>query len=367
MSAPVDSPGGYRGAFPRSTREVSEWHARVPAVEALEPDLPILDAHHHLFGSPADRVHYRLEDLRDDLACGHRVIGTVYCEAYESGWRQTGPETLRPVGEVEWVVGLTGAPVPTSQGACQVAAGIVSHADLTLGNGVAQVLEEQLRAGQGRLRGVRHRTATDDGTVGALIKDRPRPRLMSEREFRVGFAQLDRFGLSFDAWIYHTQLLELVELADAFPSTTIVLNHVGAPIGVAEWKPRRAEVLEQWTAGLRALAERRNVYVKVGGMGMAVFGFGFENAETPPAAGDLAEAWRPLIDACLDAFGSARCMFESNFPVDEQTCCYAELWNAFKLATAGRSRDDRRDLFYRTACRVYRLPELARLGDASRF
>jgi len=363
---PLDRSADYQGAFPRSTHEVSDWHARVPAVDALEPELPIVDAHHHLFGSPADRLHYRLEDLQRDIGSGHRVIGTVYCEAYESGWRKTGPEAMRPVGEVELVVGLTGSSIPTTHGACQVAAGIVSHADLTLGDGVARVLEEQLSAGQGRLRGVRHRTATDDGTVGALIKDCPRPQLMADRGFREGLAQLGRFGLCFDAWIYHTQLGELVELADAFPSTTIVLNHVGAPIGVAEWKPKRAEVLEQWKTGLRSLAARPNVCVKVGGMGMTVFGFGFEKAARPATSSELLDAWRSPIDVCAEAFGSERCMFESNFPVDKQSCSYAEIWNAFKLATRGWSQDERRDLFHRTACRVYRLPELARLGDDSR-
>ena len=99
---------------------------------------------------------------------------------------------------------------------------------------------------------------------------------MAERAFRRGFAHLERYGLSFDAWVYHTQLGELVELADAFPNTTIVLDHVGAPIGVAEWSAKRAEVLAQWEQDMRALADRPNVRVKVGGMGMMVFGFGFE-------------------------------------------------------------------------------------------
>jgi L-fuconolactonase len=296
MTAPLESSTGYRGSFPRSTRELSDWHARVPGAQVLEPELPIVDTHHHLFGSPDDTVHYRIADLRRDIAGGHRVIGTVYVEAYESGWRKTGPEAIRPVGEVEMIVGATGTPILTTQGACLVAAGIVSHADLTLGEGVAEVLEQQLRAAQGRLRGVRHRTATDDGTVGAFIKDRPRQHLMSEPAFRRGFGQLDRFNLSFDAWLYHTQLGELVELADAFPNTTIVLNHVGAPIGVAEFRPKRAEVLEQWKRGLRALAARRNVCVKVGGMGMTVFGFGFERAERPATSRELVRAWQPYIE-----------------------------------------------------------------------
>src|SRR5687767_5855149 len=99
MTALVDTSSGFRGSFPRSTRELTDWHARAPRVEALEPELPIVDAHHHLFGTLDDTIHYRLENLAQDVGSGHRIIGTVYVEAYESGWRKTGPEALRPVGE----------------------------------------------------------------------------------------------------------------------------------------------------------------------------------------------------------------------------------------------------------------------------
>jgi predicted TIM-barrel fold metal-dependent hydrolase len=118
-------------------------------------------------------------------------------------------------------------------------------------------------------------------------------------------------------------------------------------------------VRAEWRRGLRALAERPNVHVKVGGMGMLVFGFGFEHGELAASSGALVGAWQPFIDACVDAFTPARCMLESNFPVDKQSCGYSALWNAFKLATHGLSPGERCDLFGRTACRVYRLPALA--------
>ena len=290
----------------------------------------------------------------------------MYVEGYESGWRETGPQAHRPVGEVEMIVAVARASDETKGGSSQVAAAVVSHADLTLGDSVAEVLEAQLQVAPERLRGIRHRTATDEGTVGSFIHNRPAPRLMSDPAFRRGFAQLGRYGLSFDAWIYHTQLDELIDLAGAYPDTTIVLDHIGAPIGVAEYRARRAEVQERWRKGLRALAQLPNVRVKIGGMGMTVFGFGFEHGELPPTASDLVAAWQPLIDACLEEFGTQRCMFESNFPVDKQTCSYRELWNAFKRATRSLSPDERSDLFYRTACRAYRLPALERLAEQKR-
>lgn len=348
--------GRYRGTLHRTTAELRDWHAGAPAEAALEPELPIVDAHHHLYGAAADPHHYQLADLERDMAGGHRIVATVYVEAYRSGWHPTGPEHLRPVGEVRKIVGLTQAPIRRAGGSCTVAAGIVSHADLLLGDRVAEVLEAQLEAGQGRLRGVRHSAAYDPGTIGRFVLHPAKPQLLADTAFRKGLAQVQRFGLSYDTWLYHPQLADLSDLADAFPGTPIVLNHAGGLIGVAEYRPDRAAHLAQWRDGLRRLAARPNVFVKVGGLGMPVFGFGFEHGKRPAATAALVQAWQPLIDACLDAFGPRRCMFEGNFPVDKQSCGYTQVWNAFKLATRSLSRDERADLFCETACRVYRLP-----------
>lgn len=347
----------YRGSMPKSTEDLLIWHEKAEKEEALEPELPIVDPHHHLYGAVPDAQYYRLEDLERDLTGGHQIVKTVYVEAYGSGWRKTGPEHLRPVGEVERIVELVATPVATRHGPCEVAAGIVAHADLTLGHAVTEVLEAHVVAAQGRLRGVRHLAARDDGLVGRFIKELPRQHLLMDARFRAGLAQLKGYGLSFDAWVYHHQLLELIDLVDSVPETTIVLDHVGGLIGVGEFRSERTAVFTRWKDDLRKLAERPNVHVKIGGMGMPFFGFGFEYREKPASSAELAEAWQPLIDSCLDAFGSQRCMFESNFPVDRQSCGYTELWNAFKLATRSMSSDERKDLFYRTACQVYRLPE----------
>jgi L-fuconolactonase len=359
----VNSRPPYMGSMPRSVEAIKEWHARSLGEEVLDREMPIVDAHHHLFGEASSAHHYRIQDLERDIAGGHRIIGTIYVEAYQSGWRHAGPEALRPVGEVEMIVGLTGTPISSMQGSCQVAAGIVSNADLTLGDGVAKVLAAQMEAGQGRLRGVRHHAAYDDGLVGRFIKHPPKPHLLLDPAFRKGLAQLPRWDLSFDAWIYHHQINELIDLADAFPQIPIVLNHVGGVIGVGEFEAQRSRVLTEWATDLRNLAARPNVRVKIGGMGMLVFGFGFEHQPRPATSAALARAWRPLIDLCLDAFGPHRCMFESNFPVDKQSCGYTELWNAFKLATRSLSLDERRALFYRTACRTYHLTDLEHAAD----
>ena len=345
----------YRGAMPRSTAELLKWHGSAPGEEALEPELAVVDPHIHLFGEVTDIHYYRLGDFGRDLAGGHNVVKTVYVEAFEPGWHKTGPEQLRPVGEVETIVKGTATPLPTRHGHCEVAAGIVAHADLTLGYAVAEVLQAHALAAQGRLRGVRQMIARDDGLVGRFIKEMPRKHLLMDTKFRAGFSQLQSHGLSFDLWGFHHQLEELIQLVDSFPETSVVLDHVGGLLGIGEYRSDQNAVFAHWKGLLRQLAARPNVSVKVGGMGTPHSGFGFEHQPRPATSAQLARAWQPLIDTCVDTFGTKRCMFESNFPVDKQSCGYVELWNAFKLATRSMSPDERNDLFFGTACRVYRL------------
>lgn len=355
----------FHGNQPRATNALNAWHSKSFPEEPLAPAFPIVDSHHHLFGTASDEHYYRILDLANDLASGHRLMGTVYVEAYGAGWHSHGPPELRSVGEVERIVKLTDQPISLPQGDCQVSAGIVSNIDLTLGSHMTNVIAAHVAAGQGRLRGVRHHAAYDHGTVGKLNKTPPPKNLMADGRFRQGFAQLQSAGLSFDAWVYHTQLAELADLASAFPETTIILNHSGGLIGVAEHGAQRGYALSMWKRGMAELARRSNVRVKIGGMGMPVFGFGLDQAPIPSSSEALASAWSPLVEACLEAFGTQRCMYESNFPVDKQSCGYSQLWNAFKRISAPLSLEERKDLFYRTACRTYDLPDLERSCDSA--
>ncbi|EJJ29273.1 amidohydrolase family protein [Rhizobium sp. CF142] len=350
----------YRGNQPKGTLELLDWHAGSPAVEILDPALPILDCHHHLFGARSDRLFYRMEDMRRDVASGHNIIGTVYVEAYESGWRRGGPTALRPVGEIEMIVQQTPEP---QLDRCKTAAGIVGHADLTLGSAVAEVLEAEKAAGLGRLRGIRYRVAWDGGTIARVINTQPPPHLLTDPNFRQGVACVAAAGLCFETWIYHTQIHELLSLADACPEVTIVICHLATPIGIGEYRQCASATFEGWKAGILELSKRQNLRVKLGGLGMPVFGFAFDDLLLPPGARQLADAWAPYLDTCIAAFGTERCMFESNFPVDKQSCSYAELWNAYKLYSHGLSVDERANLFYRTACSTYQLKEMRAIGD----
>jgi L-fuconolactonase len=115
-------------------------------------------------------------------------------------------------------------------------------------------------------------------------------------------------------------------------------------------------VFATWKADMLELARCPNVVVKLGGLGMDIGLFDHMRLPAPPSSRHIADAWKPWIETCIEAFGADRCMFESNFPVDKLSTGYAVLWNAFKLMAAGASTAEKSALFSGTARRIYRLP-----------
>jgi L-fuconolactonase len=318
----------------------------------LEPDLPIVDPHHHLWDRPGWR--YLLDELLADTGSGHNIIATVFVQA-RAMVRAAGPMEMRPVGETEFVNGVAAMSASGIYGKTKVCAGIVGHADLTLGSRVEPVLAAHIRAGGDRFRGIRHITAWDGDESIRNPAYSPPPNLLADKAFREGFAVIDRLGLSFDAWLYHPQINELTDLARAFPGAKIVLNHVGGPIGIGAYAGKRQEVFAAWAASIKALAACPSVCVKVGGLGMRMGGFGLHEGTEPPSSETLAAAWRPYVETCIEAFGPSRCMFESNFPVDKGSYSYPVFWNACKLLAKAASNAEKADLFAGTAARFYRL------------
>ncbi len=333
----------------RSMAELKLWHETYTEA-ALEPGLPIIDAHHHMWDRPPER--YALDELLTEFASGHNIRASVFVEC-TAMFRADGPEALKPVGETEYVNGVAAASASGIYGPSRLCAGIVSYADLTAGEAVRPLLEAHIRAST-RFRGIRQQ-AQHDPVLGSMARRRPPPGLLKNPEFRAGFAALAPLGLSFDAYVYFTQLDELHDLAKTFPDTTIILNHAGTPLGIGPYEGRQPEVFKTWSESLRRLAECGNVQLKIGGLGMALCGFGLHARERPPGSDGLAELWRPYVETCINAFGAERCMFESNFPVDKQSGGYPVLWNAFKKLSATRSPAERAELFSGTAKRVYRL------------
>ena len=321
--------------------------------EIIEPELPIVDPHHHLVDRP-ETGRYLLPELLADTASGHNITATVYLE-WVSMYRKAGPVELRPVGEIEFANGVAAMAASGTYGKTRVCAGIVGYADLALGPPVEKVLEAMIAAGGGRFRGIRFITAShpDQAAWGSPII-RPAGLLMDSR-VRQGFARLAPLGLTFDAWMYHTQLGDLVDLARVFPETHIVLDHVGGPIGLGHYAGKRDEVFAAWSRSIRELAGCPNVHIKLGGLGMRMFGFTVHMGEIPPGSEELARLWRPYIETCIAAFGPQRAMFESNFPVDKGSGSYHVFWNAFKRIAAGCSAAEKAALFAGTARKFYRL------------
>ena len=326
-----------------------EWLGKLTE-DILEPELPIVDPHHHLWDHPGNK--YFLDELLADVNSGHNIVSTVFLQCFWS-YRTAGPDEMKPVGETEFVAAVA-AEAEKRGTRAKICAGIVGHVDLRLGDAAGEVLDAHEAAGAGRFRGIRHITARDHAILASMATP-PTFGLMAEPSFRRGFAQLARRGLSFDAWLYHTQLDQLTDLARAFPDVPIVLNHVGGPLDVGPYRGRHDAVFQAWRTGIRSLALCPNVHVKLGGLGMTICGFGFHRLPEPPSSEILAAAWRPYIETCIEAFGPARCMFESNFPVDKPSCSYRVLWNAFKRIAAEASVVEKILLFKETATKFYRL------------
>jgi len=335
----------------------------------LEPELPIIDPHHHLwcwtkeaiaatatpdnpFGSVlALSGRYMLDEILADIETGHNVLGTVFVEAHAM-YRASGPEHLKSLGEVEFVTGIAAMAESGVFGKVRVAAGVVGCPDLMLGDRVRDILEAHVQAGGGRYRGVRNLTAYDPDPGLRAAGDNP-PHKLLDKTFREGFKHLGKMGLSYDVWLFHPQLPDVVDLAQAFPDTQIILDHIGTPIGVPPYK--REETFPVWRDSLRAVAKCPNVVLKIGGMGMPLFGFKSFLANPPLSSAQMADEWKPYVETCIEAFGVDRCMFESNFPVDSGGANYQVMWNAFKRLAAGYSKDEKAALFAGTARKVYKL------------
>jgi predicted TIM-barrel fold metal-dependent hydrolase len=320
--------------------------------EIIDPARPIVDPHHHLWDRGG--LRYMIEDMVDDVASGHNVLATVYVDC-RSMYRASGPEAFRPVGEVEFANGVAAMAASGAYGKTLICAGIVSHVDMRLGDGAKAVLEAEIAAGNGRFRGIRHSSAWDaDPNVAHMYATRPKG-LLLDSTFRKGFAYLAPLGLSFDAWLFHPQLNEFVDLARAFPETRICLDHCGGPVGTGSYAGRREEIFPIWRASIQEAAKCPNVVVKLGGLAMCLLGYDFHLRPVPPTSEEAAAAWRPYIETCIEAFGPTRCMFESNFPPDKGQCSYQVIFNAFKRIAAQYSEGEKTALFSKTATDFYRL------------
>lgn len=318
--------------------------------EILEPQLPIVDPHHHMWSRTGSV--YLFPELMADLSSGHNLRATVF-EECGSMYRADGPAELRSLGETEFITGVAAMSASGGFGPSRACAAMVGNVNLLLGARVEPILAAHVAVSGGRFHAIRFSTAWDaDERVHKTV---PRPKILAEPNFREGYRYLAKFALTFDAWVYHPQLSEVAELAAAFPDTPIVVNHFGSPILGGPNAGRTDEVFAEWRASMTALAAHPNVYVKLGALPVRRAGSAGKADNAPLSSEDIAKAWRPFFEVCLDKFGARRCMFESNFPVQKRFCSYAVFWNACKRLARGASAAEKSELFAGAAARAYRL------------
>ena len=277
----------------------------------LEPDATRPD----VFGGRDDLLrHTFLEGHYKRLA---EPVGIAKAVHLQANW-----DPSDPLGETVWLhenIERTGFPDA-----------VIGFANLSLPD-VGEVLAAH--ASYPRIRGIRH-----------ILNWHPDPSMRhTDREdylwaddWRRGFALLQKYGLSFDLQIYPSQMSAALQLARDFPETAIILNHAGMPF----W--RGIDDIQRWRAAIAELATAPNVSVKISGLGL----------------GDpdwTAASMQPILRGTIEAFGTERSMFGSNFPVDALFSDFATLWGAFDSLTSEFSTAERRAMFQTNAERIYRL------------
>ncbi|WP_162143200.1 amidohydrolase family protein [Granulicoccus phenolivorans] len=349
-------------SFGRARSIDPAWLAAAEPEEVLDPDLPIIDTAHHLYGPTAPPGTYLLEEYLHDLAGGHRVVASVYVEC-GSFFRPSGPEYLRPLGETEAVSGLAAIAESGAYGPTRVGAAIVGKVDLAHPDAGA-ALDAHLAIGGGRFRGVRDPAAYDsDPSVGNWSTSEGPGRYVSA-EFRRGAQELFARGLTLDALVFFHQLHDVVDLAQAFPEGGIVLGHCGSPLGYGPYTDRD-EVFRIWRTHMTELARCPNVRVKLGGMMIRLAAFDYLNSPRPATSTQLHRAWAPYLDTCLELFGPQRCMVESNLPIEKVGITPKALFNTLKRSVAGGSPAEKDAVLSGTALDFYRLDPDLLAGPAS--
>jgi L-fuconolactonase len=340
----------------RSWHHVSIWEEEVTTEAIPDPDLPIIDPHHHLYPANhwvSDGGPFLLQEFAKEIAGGHNIIATVYVECSQL-YRQTGPEHLRSTGEAEFAAVTARVAEAGHFGATRFCEGFVGYADLAMGDAVGEMLDALTYASDGRLRGIRCPANWDpDPQINPSSRPFAPEGLMGDAKFREGIARITAHGLVYDAWQYFPQLGELAKLAAAMPNTTFVCGHCGGLVGNRAYSG--PDNFANWKTFIVELAKRPNVVMKLGGMANERTGFGFASRALQSTEAELIALWGPYFETCIEVFGADRCMFESNFPVDMIATDYRSLWTIFKKVANGASAGEKAALFAGTARRVYKL------------
>lgn len=337
--------------------EVENWIDGIKE-EIIDPDMEIIDPHHHLWHGPEnppgvkESYRYLLEDLWRDTSSGHNIKKTVFIDCGQEYYSE-GPEQFKPVGETEFVVEIA-KKARLNPDKAQIA-GIIGHANMMLGSKVKEVLEMHKEKGEGLFRGIRHAGGWDKDDRVRNAHSHPTPHIYLEDNFQQGLQELSSLGMVFDTWHYHNQIKDLTQLANNLPDLIIIHDHFGGPLGIGPYEGQREMIYTQWKEDIYELSQCKNVYAKLGGLAMPVNGWDWHKRDLPATSDEIIEEQERYYLYTLECFGPERSMFESNFPVDKQSVAYHVIWNAYKKMTGDLSATDKRKLFYETANKVYNL------------
>ena len=338
-----------------------DWLKRIRE-DVIDPEQRIIDPHHHLWPKTTEGstnvkrlrlYNYMLEDFWEDTSSGHNVTDSVYIECSEFFWSSE-KEHLNPVGETEHIKGL--AQLSQKNSTKTSISGIIGHANLLLGKDVNEVLERHIDIGGNLFKGIRHAGSWDPSEKINNSHHNPPRDMYLMKTFGEGVKALRNKSLVFEAWQYHHQLTQVVHLARNNPDLVIVLDHFSGPLGVGSYATKKEEVYDNWKKDLKELSRCDNVFAKLGGLAMPVNGLGFETNPNPPTSNEFMSLQRQFYLTTIDFFGTERCMFESNFPVDKYSVSYHVLWNAFKNLVKDFSQTEKDHLFFKTASNVYNIP-----------
>ena len=288
---------------------------------------------------------------------GHNILATVYImsSANTKIYDKDSPKEFESIPEIVFAAEQAIKAKKDISSNCKINETIVGALDLRYGKKLIPVIEKALLITRGKLKGIRMLLAShshpsiSSGAVKIPLG------IMKDPNFLVGAKILEKYNLSLDFWIHHTQLDELEYIAKSIPKLSIILNHIGGPIHLGPYEGKKALTHREWRHSMMRLSSFPNVSVKLGGLGMAVNGSTFYKNTLPPSSNQLCDKWKPWIFETLDLFGLDRCMFESNFPVDKGSYSYGNLWNAFKKICASMSNNEKNKLFYKNAANLYKI------------
>jgi len=309
-------------------------------------DMDFIDAHFHywdvaetspsghsakiLGGAGKAFPQYLPSQFMVDMAkTGHHLKKAVFVEALSNN----------PLEETRFVFNLA-----KSKEANGIPHGIVAYADLSKED--VDTLLKGHSTFEG-IRGIRQILNHHDSNPGLTWPKVERRDYLRSSDWRKGLSHLEKYHMSFDLQVNPHQLKDAAECFHNFPNIPVILNHLGCP-HLGQSHAADAKSLKDWREGMAAIAQLKQSSVKLSMLSFVKAGWE-KDVESNKLVTDL-------VKETIKLFGTNRCMFGSNYPVDKANGVEPDvLYRCFKTMVSDLSESAQKDLFYDTANRVYRL------------